>query len=68
MAETSNEELILALKEAASRLSYFNAAEGDQWAKERDARRAAHTTFYTMKEIAMERGIYDQDQFKHYLV
>jgi hypothetical protein len=37
----TNEELIEKLKDAAGNLSYYNAAEGDDWRKEHGARQLA---------------------------
>jgi hypothetical protein len=68
VTETTNEELLQATKEAASLLSFYNAAEGDNWERERTARSVAHAKFYNLKEICMERGIYNPEDFKHFLV
>lgn len=66
--EWTDEDLMVALRKAAGDLSYYNAAEGDQWGRERNLRGAAHDQFYALKMIATERGIYRDEDFKHFLV
>lgn len=68
MEETKNKDLLTALHEAASLLSFYNAAEGRSWEEEMDRRGVASANFYALKEEAMRRGVYSPDDFKNYLV
>lgn len=64
----TNEQLLDAMKTTAGDLSYYNAAEGDQWERERNLRGKAHDAFYALKEMAEKRGIYKPEDFRHFLV
>lgn len=66
--EWTNDDLVVALKKAAAKLSYYNAAESDQWERERNSRGAAHDQFYALKKIAEDRGVFRPEDFKHFLV
>jgi hypothetical protein len=66
--ETSDVDLLEALKTLAVEVSYFNAAEGSDYTREAGSRRAAQAKFNTLVEIAKERGIYNPEDFKNYLV
>lgn len=66
--EIDNSALLGALHEAAGKLSYFNAGEGDCYARERGSRAAAFDNFRTLRELAIERGIYDPKDFGNYLI
>jgi hypothetical protein len=49
-------KLIQQLHEAANRLSYYNAAEGD-WSRERDARGRAQAEYYRIRKEVEDAGI-----------
>jgi hypothetical protein len=51
------EALIAKLKQAASNLSHYNAAEGDSWYRERDARMVAQAEFSACKKECDAVGI-----------
>ena len=69
MSELTNTELLNLLHEAASNLSYFNAAEGDVWRAESGSRAAAQKHWNYLVNQAIERGIYNPEEFKKgYLV
>lgn len=68
MNTPSNESLLQELHDAAAELSYFNAAEGDNWYREQGARSKAQARYTTLVNVAAERGIYNKDDFKGYLV
>jgi hypothetical protein len=62
-------ELLNALHEAASNLSYFNAAEGDVWRAETGARAAAQKEWNILVNEAIHRNIYNKEDFAgRYLV
>jgi hypothetical protein len=60
--------LLNALHEAASNVSYFNAAEGPSYYAEAGARAAARSQWEALVEEAISRGIYDPEDFKDYLL
>lgn len=64
----SNDVLIADLKEAASELSYFNAAEGDSWRKERESRQLALARFNEIKDHCIIAGIDVKPILQGYLV
>ena len=68
MNEPSNESLIQALHEAASTLSYYNAAEGDVYRREAGSRAKARARYLDLVEAAIERGVYNKEDFKGYLI
>lgn len=68
MTELDDEALIAKLHEAASLLSYYNAGEGDCYARERQKRGEAHDAFYALRKIAMDRGVFTPEAFGRYLV
>jgi len=68
MSTLTNTELLNALHESASNLSYFNAGEGEAWRAETGARAAASSEFESLKGEAIQRGIYTPEDFKRYLV
>ena len=61
----NDEELIAATREAAHKLSYYNAAEGQSYRDETQARGKAHTNFHRLKKQCEMRSIdwkeYDED-------
>ena len=64
----TDEELLTALADAASRLSYYNAAEGTQYTRERDARHAARDAWDDLVTEASARGVFDPECYKGYLI
>jgi hypothetical protein len=66
----TNEELIEKLKEAASDLSYYNAAEGDSWSKERLARQQARENLAKYHSECILAGLDPSEILKdgHYLL
>ncbi len=64
----SNESLLQELHDAASDLSYYNAAEGDTYRWEAPARAKARARWNSLVNEATERGIYNPDDFRGYLV
>ena len=68
MSTLTATELLNALHESASNLSYFNAAEGDSWIAETGARAAAQKEFDELKGDALQRGIFSPEDFTRYLL
>lgn len=68
MTQMTDEQLLTALADAAGRVSYFNAAEGTQYTQEGGARRAAKDAWHALVDEATERGIFDPENYKGYLV
>ena len=68
MNNASNESLLQALHDAASDLSYYNAAEGDTYRYESGARSAAQKRWNALVNEAIQRGIYNKQDFANYLV
>ena len=66
--EPSNESLIQELHDAANDLSYYNAAEGDTYRYEATARSQAQKRWNALVNEAIQRGIYNKDDFRGYLV
>lgn len=64
----TNEELIEQLEKAASNLSYFNAAEGDSWNKEREARLTAYAEFCRVRELCEIANIDIKPILRGYLI
>lgn len=64
----TNEGLAIRVIQAAKRASYYNAAEGDCWWQEREARRAANAEFTRLAEEAKAAGVYPEDELRGYLV
>lgn len=63
----SNDILILRLKDAASRVSYFNAAEGS-WSAETQARNAARAELDAAREACIKAGIDIKPHLAGYLI
>lgn len=61
-------ELIAHMHELARRLSYFNAAEGDAYTKERPFREATKAKFWTAYGIAKDRGLVAEGELREYLL
>lgn len=69
MAYTEHQEqLITELKEAASTLSYYNAAEGNSYNNEHDRRQSARDRFSFAKTRCHAAGIDVDPILTHYLV
>ena len=64
----TDEELLTALADAASRVSYYNAAEGTQYTREATARHAARQAWDDLVREASERGIFNPESYKGYLL
>ena len=52
-----DEELIKELKEAASNLSYYNAAEGSSWSKEVEGRAKASARWNEIRKTCRDAGV-----------
>ena len=68
MITLTNSELLNALHETALRVSYFNAGEGACYRAETNARHAAKSEWDNLVIEAKNRGIYNADDFKNYLL
>jgi hypothetical protein len=66
--DISNEDLLASYRHACAELSYFNAAEGGDWGRERDARNSTYSKWLKLKEMLMERGIYSEELNHGFLV
>ncbi len=65
----SNESLLNALHEAASRLSYYNACDdGTQRMREEKDRMLAWDHWKALRDEAIARGVYKSEDFRNYLV
>ena len=65
-----NSSLLNALHDAASALSFYHSGwdSSEITNRERSQYEAVKHRFYNLKEIAEERGIFQPDEFKRYLV
>ena len=64
----NDEELLAAMKDAATGLSYYNADEGDCYSAERNGRAVAQGKWDALKAVAKDRGIWNSDDWRGYLV
>ena len=55
--EMTDEELAEATRKAAADLSFYNAAEGECWRSERDARSRAYENFQSLRKQCEKYGI-----------
>jgi hypothetical protein len=62
----SNESLLQALHEAAKLAGYYTAAEGRNYTDEEPLRARAWARWYTLVEIARQRGVYLEEDYKRY--
>jgi vacuolar-type H+-ATPase catalytic subunit A/Vma1 len=68
MSELTNTELLNRMHEAAADLSYYNAAEGSDYYREKGARAIAQKHWNTLVEEAVKRGLYEKGDWLEYLV
>lgn len=68
MTQIDNSALLNELHLAASQVSRFNAADWEQIGREREAAGKAWARWVDLKQMAQQRGIYNPEEFKRYLV
>ena len=64
----TDDELLAAMKDAATDLSYYNAAEGDCYSAERNGRAVAQGKWDALVKEAKALGIWNSDDWRGYLV